>query len=82
VNNYIDLSEVTYIGNTALEQTILSGIVNLPECLTLGERPFYRCDGITEIHAPKCTDTNVYTTWSLPNLEVLDLPVITRLNAV
>jgi len=51
--------------------------------LELGESPFHENSGITEIHAPKLTNFNAYSTWhNYNNLEVLDLPVSTRLNSV
>ena len=57
--------------------------MNLSECLELGEYPFGESSNITEIHAPKLTDFNVYTIWeNFTNLEVLDLPVTTRINHV
>lgn len=82
-NNDIDLSAATYIGNSAMKNTAISGVLNLTECLTLGENPFNGCTGITEIHAPKVTDINAYHSWNqYSNLEVLDLPVSTRINYV
>lgn len=82
-NTYLDLSEVTYIGNSALKGTTITGSVNLPECLELGEAPFHENPGITEIHCPKLTTINRYTVWqNFANLEVLDLPVTDRLNSV
>lgn len=82
-NTYLDLSEVTYIGNSALKGTTITGSVNLPECLELGESPFHENSGITELHCPKLTTINRYTIWqNFANLEVLDLPVTDRLNSV
>lgn len=82
-NNDIDLSAATYIGHSAMKNTAISGVLNLTECLTLGENVFRNCAGITEIHAPKLTDFNAYTNWDgFANLEVLDLPVTTRINNV
>jgi len=82
-NNDIDLSAATYIGHQAMKNTKISGVLNLAECLELGENPFQGCKGITEIHAPKLTTMNMYSGWNdFTNLEVLDLPVTTRINYV
>lgn len=79
----IDVSKLTSIGNSAFQNagTALSGALTFSECLSIGQNAFYNCHNITELHFPKLTDVNQYNLWnSMDNLEVLDLPVATRLN--
>lgn len=83
VNADIDFSQATYIGNNAFKNTGISGIINLPECIEIGEDPFYQLANITEIHAPKATTINGYNKWiQLSSLTILDLPEIDRLSDV
>lgn len=83
VNNYIDLSEVTYIGSWALNGTIIQGSVTLPECVEMGENSFQACWQITELHCPKLTTVNNYTNFvslksnNVSNITIIDLPLLT-----
>lgn len=81
INNYIDLSEVTYLGKQALKKTNITGVVTLPECVEFGENPLHQCSGITELHCPKLTTVNYYTSFEFRNnnstsIEVIDIPLL------
>lgn len=83
VNTYLDLSEVTYLGHFALKDTITSGSITLPECTEWGEGPFNGCYRITELHCPKLTTVNQWTSFQalrsngVSDLEVIDIPLLT-----
>ena len=83
VNNYIDLSEVTYIGHWALNHTIIQGSVTLPECVEMGENSFQYCWKMTELHCPKLTTISQYTSFAelksnnVSNITIIDLPLLT-----
>lgn len=58
--NKIDFSQVTKIGNNALEWCYGLSKINLPECMEIGENAFYECLALSKLYAQICETVGNY----------------------
>lgn len=54
------ISDVTEIGNDALNNCYNLKKLNLPKCVKVGDRSIYQCHSLTDVNLPLCTEIGNY----------------------